>query len=101
MKFVKVEQMNKKIEEGLIDKITVFFGILTPLFIIPQIYVSLIEGEILGVSLISWIFFSINHLFWLFYSQIHKIKPLFYSSLLFCIFQGILIFGVIYLRYIK
>lgn len=78
-----------------LDGIAYIFGILGPLIAIPQVLKIWVDGDVAGVSLISWIGFSIGSLFWICYGLIHHEKPIYISQTLWFFLQVTIIVGVI------
>jgi len=77
------------------DEFMWLVAIIVPLMAIPQIYKIWVFRSAQDVSLISWTAFMLSGCAWLVYSIIHKDKPLIINSLLWVIFDLLVIIGIL------
>lgn len=70
-------------------------GGLGVLVVLPQAYNIWVDGNIAGVSLITWVGFFVAALFWCLYGAIHRQKPIFLTNFIVMLLDGIIIAGVL------
>ncbi len=75
-----------------------FFGIITPLFSIPQLYEIWNSKDATGVSLFSWSAFTVASIFWIYYGILHKARPIIISQSLWFILQLCIVIGILLYR---
>jgi MtN3 and saliva related transmembrane protein len=82
----------------IVDTAVYVFGILTPLFTIPQVTKIWLTQNADGVSLLSWIVYSLAAVVWVIYGILHKEKPLvmMYSALI--VLDLLIVIGVLIYR---
>lgn len=85
-----------KIKKNEADtKLVYFFGLVTPLFMIPQAYTIFRKEDASNVSLIMWIFFLLADAVWIAYGVKHAIKPLVYSHSLYIVVEVFIVAGIL------
>jgi uncharacterized protein with PQ loop repeat len=82
----------------VVDAFAYFFGIITPLFSIPQLYEIWHYKTAESVSLASWGAFTIASVFWVFYGLVHKEKPIIISQILWFVLQLFIVIGILMYR---
>ena len=60
----------------ILDKLVYIFGMLGPVFVIPQIVKIYAEQNATSISLFTWTVGGIPQIIWLLYGIAHKEKPL-------------------------
>lgn len=79
----------------LLSQLVLFVGIAEPVTTIPQIYDIFSSHSAAGVSMLTWLGGTIASVVWLIYAYADKDKPLFISSLLWVLFEGMVVIGTI------
>ena len=85
----------KKHEHPTLDKLTYVFGILLPIFTIPQAYTVLINKETAGVSLLTWTFYLFASLLFATFGFIHKERLLIITYVPFTIIEAAIVIGLL------
>lgn len=88
-------KLMKKHNRKVLDRLTYVFGVLLPLFTLPQVYNVLILGETEGVSIITWGFYLISSSLFATFGFIHKEKLLIITYVPFVIVEILIIVGLI------
>lgn len=70
------------------------FATIEPIATIPQI-LEVWHNHIMGVSIITWLFYTLTSCIWLAYGVIKKDKPLIVSGLLWVTSQGMVVIGLL------
>lgn len=87
---LKVLVRGKKIS---VDKL-VYIALVNPVMAIPQLYLIL-QGDAIGVSLITWATFLVVAVIWLFYGLKHRIKPIIYVQLAWIVVDSAIVAGLL------
>lgn len=87
--------VNKKKRLTLFDKIIIVAAFLYPLSGLPQV-IEVYNGEVDGVSLLSWLSFIAFSALFLTYGLIHKITPMIITNILWIAVDGLVVLGVIF-----
>lgn len=85
----------KNYEHPTLDKLTYVFGILLPIFTVPQAYNVLVNKETAGVSLLTWTFYLFASLLFAVFGIIHKERLLIVTYLPFTIIEAAIVFGLL------
>jgi uncharacterized protein with PQ loop repeat len=56
----------------VLDTVVYGAGILGPAFTIPQLYLIYGEGQVAGVSIVTWSFYALLNIPWIIYGIVHK-----------------------------
>ncbi len=78
-----------------IDHIIYVVAFIGPIMTIPQIFKVWVEQNPSGVSLLTWSTYTITAFFWGVYGVVHKDKPLMLSSLLWILFDALIVIGIL------
>jgi len=70
-------------------------AIVEPLMTLPQAYEVWMHHKSAGVSIITWGFFTFAAVIWLIYGLTIKNLPIIISSILWVIFEGSVVFGLL------
>jgi uncharacterized protein with PQ loop repeat len=90
----KIKKHDTKLRKAVDDLIYVF-AILGPATTLPQVYTALIEQNVGGLSIITWILWQVITIFWIIYGFIHEDKPILISNISWFIVQGLIIFAIL------
>lgn len=93
-KHLELYPHTSKFKRG-VDKVAYLFGIVLPLFTIPQLYKIWVLKNAAGVSLTSWAVFSVGAIFWIFYGIVHKEMPIIISQILWFVLQLAIVIGIL------
>lgn len=85
----------KKHQHPTLDKLTYVFGVLLPIFTIPQAYNVLVHKETAGVSLLTWGFYLVASSLFAFYGILHKEKLLIITYVPFTIIEAAIVVGLL------
>ncbi len=85
----------KKHNHPTLDRLTYVFGILLPLFTIPQAYTILVNKETAGVSLFTWTFYLLASLLFAIFGVIHKERLLIITYVPFTIIEAAIVMGLL------
>lgn len=85
----------KKQKHSLLDRLTYIFGILLPIFTIPQAYNVLVKKEVVGVSLFTWAFYLLASSLFAVFGFIHKERLLIVTYVPFTIIEAAIVVGLI------
>jgi len=77
------------------DYVIYFFGVVTPLFELPQLWDIYSSHSAQHVSLTTWAFFCIDNLAWIFYALRKKEWPLLLTTVLYEIIEIAIVVGII------
>lgn len=86
---------NKIKKQQLDTKLVYFFGLVTPLFMVPQAVAIFLNQSAANISLIMWTFFLLADIVWIIYGVRHKIKPLVYSHILYFVVELAVVVGIV------
>lgn len=86
--------VSRKKRLNLLDKVAVVVAFLYPLSGIPQM-VEVMNGNIEGVSLVSWIGFIAFSSFFFIYGLVHRIKPIIITNFLWIVIDAAVVITVI------
>lgn len=86
---------NHKPQREFFDYIVYFFTVVTPLFELPQAYTIYANKSAEDVSLLTWGFFLIDNLVWIVYAIKRKVIPLLVTTILYLIFEVVIVVGII------
>ena len=89
---------NKIKKQDADTKLVYFFGLVTPLFMIPQAVVIFMSQSAVNISLIMWAFFLLADIAWIIYGAHHKINPLIYSHALYFAVELAVVIGIVIYR---
>ena len=89
---------NKIKKQNLDTKLVYFFGLVTPLFMIPQAVVIFMSQSAENISLIMWAFFIVADIVWIIYGLPRKIMPLVYSHALYLVVELAVVAGILLYR---
>jgi uncharacterized protein with PQ loop repeat len=78
-----------------INKSIFGIAILSPVMTIPQILKIWYEKTASGVSLLTWSVYLIVAFFWLSYGIFHREKPIIINSVLWIIFDTMVVIGIV------
>ena len=78
----------------LLYKSLIFLAVIGPLTTFPQLYDIFWKKNVLGLSFWTWFSYTLLSLPWLIYGLVHKDKPIFISSLLWFMIQGVVAWGI-------
>ena len=85
-----------KIKESIIiDSLAYFFGILSPFFLIPQLYIIWVEKNAKGISEFSFAGFAFVNLIFVLYGYTHKNKLIIINNVLWGLLQALVVIGTI------
>lgn len=82
----------------LMDKLIYAIGVFGGLVFIPQLLKVWVQGNIAGVSLLSWIGMFIGSIFWEAYGIIHREKPIIIINLMYAAIQILIVIGILIFR---
>ena len=85
---------NKIKKQELDTKLVYFFGLVTPLFMIPQAVAIFYNQSAVNISVVMWLFFLIADVVWIIYGMHRNIKPLVYSHALYFIVELVVVAGI-------
>jgi MtN3 and saliva related transmembrane protein len=91
----KKSKTKPKQKRTLLSQLVLFVGIAEPITTIPQIYDIFSTHSAAGVSMLTWLGGAIASIVWVVYAYSEKDKPLLVSSLLWVIFEGLVVVGTI------
>ena len=91
-------QLHKKKPKTPFDYVVYFFVVATPLFEVPQAIAIFHNKSAASVSAFTWGFFFIASIVWAVYALRNKLYPLFITSGLYIITEGMVIAGIILYR---
>ena len=74
------------------------FGVLNPLFTLPQIYDIWTKHSVAGISVYTWVAYLCCSLFWVVYSTYHKDKPLMITHSLWVLMHASVVTGILLYR---
>lgn len=77
------------------DYVVYTFGVVTPLFELPQLWIIYSKHTAQNISLATWAFFSIDNLVWLAYAIRKKDWPLIITSIIYETLEVIIVIGII------
>jgi uncharacterized protein with PQ loop repeat len=86
--------ISKKKQINWLDKIAIIAAFLYPLTGLPQV-ITVMKGDVDGVSIWSWLGFMVFSLFFLIYGSVHKIKPMIITNALWVIVDGLVVLGIL------
>ena len=86
--------LQKKKRLTLFDKIIILAAFLYPMSGLPQV-VQVFQGQVDGVSLLSWLSFILFSALFLSYGLIHKITPMIVTNILWLAVDGLVVVGVL------
>ncbi len=86
--------ITKKAKEPL-DYIVYFFGVVTPLFEIPQAVTIFTTKDASNVSLWTWGFFLLDNLVWIVYAIRRRLWPLLLTSILYELIEISIVVGIL------
>jgi uncharacterized protein with PQ loop repeat len=78
----------------MIDQLVYIGAIVEPVMTLPQIYDVWVKSENAG-SLVTWFSYFFFALVWLAYAIKYQIKPLIITEILWVLFQGAVVIGII------
>ena len=81
-----------------LDRFIIVVAVVSPLFILPQVWAVWASKELDGVSMVTWTGFSVFSIFWLVYGVVHKEKPIIFTSFLSALFNFLVVLGVLIYR---
>lgn len=87
--------MPKKVQRDPFDLVVYAFGILTPLFELPQLWDIYSNRSAENVSLITWAFFLIDNLVWIIYGIRKREWPVLITSVIYEIIEVIIVVGIV------
>lgn len=80
------------------DKLVAVAAFLYPLSGIPQV-IEIFQGNIDGVSMLSWAGFIVFSILFLAYGVVHKITPMIVTNALWLVIDGLVVIGILYHLY--
>ncbi len=86
--------ISKKRQVTLIDKIAIIVAFIYPASGLPQA-VEVFQGNIEGVSVLTWASFIAFSVFFLVYGLVHKITPMVITNILWIVVDGSVVVGVL------
>lgn len=86
---------NKIKKQELDTKLVYFFGLVTPLFMIPQAIAIFQNQSAVNISIAMWVFFLIADIIWIIYGMHRNIKPLVYSHALYFVVELAVVAGIV------
>lgn len=86
--------LSKKKKKTILDKVVSVASYLYPLSGLPQLLLVL-QGEINGVSVASWVMFACFSALFLTYGVVHKVKPMIVVNLLWLTMDILIVFGTL------
>lgn len=87
-------RLHKKKRLTLFDKIIILAAFLYPMSGLPQV-VKVFQGQVDGVSLLSWFSFILFSALFLSYGLIHKITPMIVANILWLAVDSLVVIGVL------
>lgn len=85
----------RKDDHPILDAATYVAGIASPLMTIPQIYDVWVLNKLDGVSVTSWSGYLLFSFVWLAYGIVHRDRPIFVSSMLWVIAEGLVVLRLV------
>ena len=79
----------------LLDSIVMIAGIAGPLCTLPQVIAIYGSHEAAGVSAITWGLYACMDVPWILYGFVHRQRPIFYSYMLWCFFNSVVVIGAV------
>lgn len=80
--------------KAFLDKVVYLFGIIIPIFTLPQAIILWSTKDSTGVSMITWASHLLNGLVWLFYGILHKEKPIIFTWVPMTVINGFIVVGI-------
>jgi uncharacterized protein with PQ loop repeat len=80
---------------SVIRKLVLILAVIEPIMTLPQIYEIWVKHQIAGVSLSTWSFYLFAAIVWTVYSIQIKDLPIFLSSSLWVITEGLVVLGLL------
>lgn len=81
-----------------VDVMAYIFGVLNPLFTVPQILEIWSKHSVGGVSLYSWGAYLISSCFWVTYATYHKDRPLMLTHGIWVLMNASVVLGILLYR---
>lgn len=88
------QELTNKKRTALFDKIIIVASFVYPLSALPQVY-EVFQGNIAGVSVVSWFGFLFFSVLFLIYGKMHNVKPMIITNLLWILVDGLVVVGAI------
>ena len=76
------------------DKVIIAAAFVYPLSGLPQLY-EVLHGNVVGVSLMTWLGFIVFSVLFLIYGIIHNIRPMVITNALWLVMDGLVVIGVL------
>ncbi len=95
-KHLRKRHLNGKDKEiTFADRLVTITGPLIPIATIPQAYSIWVNGQVGGVSIITWSIFSLTSLSMAIYAIIHREKPLMLTYLPLIVLNVVVVIGIL------
>lgn len=94
----RVRQHPSRSPSPTLDVLGYLFGVLAPLFTLPQILSIWHNASAEGISLITWIAYWVCSVFWFAYSWYHHDRPLILTHGLWVVMQTAVLVGILVFR---
>src|ERR1700733_5782267 len=78
-----------------LDYVVYIFGIVTPLFELPQALTIFMHHSAHNVSIFTWGFFLIDNFVWIIYAYARQLWPLLITSVLYEIVECLVVVGIL------
>jgi uncharacterized protein with PQ loop repeat len=96
---IKRQRQTKKAKKSNhFNTFVLIFGIVEPLFTLPQVWQVWVDKQTMGVSELTWFFYTFTGFVWVAYGIQQKDKPITASSIMWVILEGSVFFGVLVRR---
>lgn len=86
--------LSKKRKKTILDKTVSIASFVYPLSGTPQL-LSVYQGNVSGVSVVSWVSFAFFSVLFLIYGIVHKVKPMIVVNILWLIMGCLIVFGTL------
>lgn len=86
--------ISKKKQITWLDKTAIVAALVYPLSGLPQV-IEAMQGNVDGISILSWLGFMAFSAFFIVYGIVHKIKPMIITNALWLVIDGLVVLGVL------
>ncbi|QQG39509.1 MAG: hypothetical protein HYS81_03950 [Candidatus Aenigmatarchaeota archaeon] len=95
-------RVHKKLEKyphpdrltNAMDKLIYVVSIIMPLLTVPQVLTVWLDGNVSGLSLVTWVSYLVASVFWLAYGILHREKPIIISNVLWIVVFAFIVVGI-------
>ena len=85
----------RSLKMRLLDHLMYAVAILSPLALFPQAFRVFVEGDVGGLSLLTWLLLSAGNLLWLTYGLVHREKQIILANGITFVFNLSIVIGIL------